>query len=102
MKGKLTEVDVTFMDGHKEPFPHIESHCCDNCEKPLPKTYTPGEGGIQPDDALQIEFTPYYGGYFDQGGPEDMMEDRAYRYFWFCQECADKLIKEFPCLTIRR
>lgn len=91
MKGKLTKITP-------EPYHIIEDHKCDNCEKPLESNF----GAINPYNALEIHFIPYYGGYFDQSGPQNELEERMYRYFWFCKDCADLLIKTFPCLKVNR
>jgi hypothetical protein len=101
MKGKLQQTTIEFHDGHKELSWAIQGHRCDNCEEPLENIMQLNDC-IQPSDALEIAFHPYYGGYFDKGSPEESMHDRAYRMFWLCEKCADSLIKRFPCFQVPR
>ena len=77
----------------------IRNHKCDNCGKKLTQSHMLS---IQPDDALEIHFVPYYGGYFDKDGPDDTYESALWHKFWLCEECADDLIEKFPCFRVPR
>ena len=100
MKGKLKTIEGIYR-GEKIKRYEIEEHCCDNCEKEFSPVLPHSPGTIMPKHALEMSFHPYYGGYFDQGGPEEDLEQFAYRYFWFCEECAEKLFDAFPCMKIK-
>ena len=101
MKGVLDKITFTTDLGYELTSHIIIDHRCDNCEYKFTPVSSP-ETDIQPSNALEIEFQPYYGGYFDQGGPQTKLEDRMYRNFWLCEACADKLIEQFPCFKVKR
>lgn len=99
MKGKLVQKTITMGNGHQHLTEIIEDHRCDRCDTSL-KGYD--DFFIQPHDALEIEFHPYYGGYFDRISEEKSLSEKLYRRFWLCKDCAILLITFFPCLEVTR
>ncbi len=76
--------------------PKTRTHCincncapstvpCGSCNKELKTVF---KGSEQYEDALEIQFTGYYGGYYDSMSPSVTT--------WICKECADKLLEANP------
>lgn len=80
----------------------IIDHKCDRCEKAFEPVFRGEDECIQPSDALEMLFIPYYGGYFDQGGPQAHYKDTLYRRFWLCEGCTEVLFTVFPSLRVKR
>lgn len=98
MKGTYKETTVGPTESNRIE-QKIEDHRCDRCDVLF---LVPDLDSIQPYDALEIEFHPYYAGYFDQSGPEDHLSKTMYRRFWLCEACANILIMLFPCMKVNR